>query len=140
MQARRSLIKLGEASTPALVELLSDDREHARWEAAKSLVGLADPAAAPALIRAMDDESPDVRWVAAEAMIALRRDAIRPLFSALIERCRSTPFCQSARHVLSHLKRQQRDPSISSVLQALKRDQPGLAVPLAAEAALKSMR
>jgi HEAT repeat protein len=139
-QARRTLVEIGKASTPMLVDLLSDPVEHVRWEAAKALAGIADPEASPALIDAMDDDSADVRWVAGEAMIALGRDALRPLLLALIERCRSTQFCQSAHHVLSSLNHHQSDSLLSSVLEALNSDHPPMAVPLAAEAALENMR
>ena len=139
-QARRSLVEMGKAATPDLTRLLTDRDEHVRWEAAKALVQIADPAAIPALIEALNDESADVRWLAAKAMIALRRDALQPLLTALIERSKSIHFCRSAHHVLCSLARRRHDSILSSVIESLESGETGVTVPPAAEAVLAKLR
>jgi HEAT repeat protein len=139
-QAREDLVRVGHHATPSLVTMLKSPVQHFRWEAAKTLVGIADPRAAQALLKAMDDRDQDVRWIAAEAMIALGREAVVPLLTALIEQAESVEFCRSAHHVLSGLPPQQAGPVLTPVLRALETQTPALTVPLAAEAALERLR
>ena len=146
VRARERLAAIGLLATPRLTELLKDSQQHLRWESAKTLVEIADPKAAPALIEAMEDEDEDVRWVAADAVIALSEAAIRPLLSALIERSSSIRFCQSTHHVLSAWVDVDRFPELLRVRAALKRVraalkdvEPGVIVPVAAEAVLRQL-
>lgn len=139
-RARQALIAAGEIATPWLMQMLSDPVDRVRWEAAKTLKGIADPKAAPALIEAMDDVNKDVRWVAAEAMIALGADAVRPLLRALIRGSRSIQMCASAHHVLSRLALYLPiGGMLAGVLSALVRSQPALMVPPAAGRALETL-
>ena len=48
--ARIALVEEGSAAVPPLIRCLGDERVRVRWEAAKALVDLADPAAAPKLV------------------------------------------------------------------------------------------
>ena len=48
-RARGQLVEVGHAALIPLLHCLGDDNEHVRWEAAKALEGIADPAAADAL-------------------------------------------------------------------------------------------
>ena len=70
-KAREQLIAIGHAAMIPLLHKLTDSTEHVRWEAAKTLQGIGDPAAADALAETLADESDDVRWVAGEALISL---------------------------------------------------------------------
>ena len=44
-EARDALVEVGSATLPGLLAALKDQRQHVRWEAAKTLSGIADPAA-----------------------------------------------------------------------------------------------
>lgn len=70
-KSRKQLVEIGHAAVIPLVHKLKDSTEHVRWEAAKALDAIGDPAAADALVEALNDASDDVRWVAGEALIAL---------------------------------------------------------------------
>src|SRR5208283_1637818 len=82
-RARKKLVKIGRPAVPFLIELLSDRKQHLRWEGCKALGEIMDPAAAPALVDALSDESVEVRWLAAEELLALEKKALVPLLKIL---------------------------------------------------------
>jgi len=65
------MVDIGHAAVIPLLHKSKDPAEHVRWEAAKALEAIGDPAAEDALVETLEDESDDVRWVAGEALIAL---------------------------------------------------------------------
>jgi HEAT repeat protein len=81
--ARGQLAKIGQPAVPFLIEALQSPSDHARWEAAKALGTIADPAAAPALVQTLQDEKSAVRWLAATALINLGHAALAPLLRGL---------------------------------------------------------
>src|ERR1700722_5300946 len=101
-RARGQLIVLGHAAVIPLLHSLSDDDEHVRWEAAKALEGIADPAAADALAESLNDESAGVRWIAGEALITIGWEGVRQVLLNLLRKSDSTALCTSAHHGLSH--------------------------------------
>jgi HEAT repeat protein len=72
-QARLLLVYIGEPAVVPLIEALSDRRKQVRWEAAKALSDIADPASAPALVEVLKDRVFDIRWLAAVGLIAIGR-------------------------------------------------------------------
>ena len=136
-QAREALVELGSAAVPGLLAALGDPRQHVRWEAAKTLEGIADPVAADALVQALGDDDFDVRWVAAEALIALRRDALKPLMRGLTSSRDSEGMYKAAHHVIHHLaSRGEQASLLEPLLEAFDEAEPELAVPVAADRAL----
>jgi HEAT repeat protein len=81
-QAREALVQVGPPAVPALAAALGSHQAQVRWEAAKALHDLADPASAGALVTALEDQSFDVRWLAAEGLALLGRKALEPLLTA----------------------------------------------------------
>jgi hypothetical protein len=140
-KARETLVAVGRPVVPALIQLLSNRRPLARWEAAKALCGIADPLAATALVNALDDTDDDVRWVAAEGVIALGREGLQPLLAALLERAQSSWFCEGAHHVCYTLvTKRQFGPILRPLLAAFDQFEPQVAIPLAAYTALWKLR
>lgn len=137
--AREKLVDIGRAATPALIDCLGDPRRQVRWEAAKTLIKLADPAAANALVKALEDEDGDVRWLAAVALVAIGREALRPLLVALIEQPDSDLLRQGGHHVCHELARTGAYPIVKPVLDAIGAPEPRTAVPPAAYKALHSL-
>jgi hypothetical protein len=89
----------------------------------------------------MDDRNSDVRWLAAEGVAALGPDGLPALLAALLERARSSLFCEAAHHVCHTLvKRKKFGPILRPILVALKNSEPEVAVPSAAYAALAKLR
>jgi HEAT repeat protein len=116
-EARRSLQAVGKAATPYIISVLHDGNENARWEAAKSLIKIADPSAAPSLVAALEDENYEIQWLAAEALIALGEHSIMPILEALSQHPESPSLRAGAHHVLHDLERQK--PLPQSVLDVL---------------------
>jgi HEAT repeat protein len=138
--ARRALVRIGRPAVGPLIAALQDPREHVRWEAAKALFGIADPAAAPALVAALEDKHTDVRWVAAEGLHALGDRGLRPLLAALVEGADSDWLREGAHHVLHRLVKKHPAHPAAEVLAALEHEEPQLAVPVAAQRVLNALR
>ncbi len=140
-EARETLVALGKPTVPLLIPLLSHQKQHVRWEAAKALHGIADPIAASALVNALDDRDGDVRWVAAEGLAALGQVALHPLLAALLERAQSSSLCEGAHHVCHTLaKRPRLGPILRPLLGALSESEPEVVVPPAAYIALSRLK
>jgi HEAT repeats len=140
-RARLALVQVGSPAVPLLVEALGDRRQQVRWEAAKALVQIADPAAAAAFVGALEDREFSIRWLAAEGLIALERAGLEPLLRALIERPDSFYLREGAHHVIHDLHHRggPLKPVLEPVLLALDGTEPGLAAPWEAERALGAL-
>ena len=138
--ARESLVAIGKPAVDLLIQLLGDAKPHARWEAAKALTAIRDPASASALIMALEDKDSDVRWLAAQALIVLRRHALEPLLTALSDRSDSPWLREGAHHVLHDLHKRQALVLVKPVLAALDEPEPEITVPAAAYTALNELK
>jgi HEAT repeat protein len=140
-KAREQLVKLGHPAVAALAAALKSSHERVRWEAAKALTEIGDPAAVSTLISALEDESFGVRWLAAEGLIAAGHNGLRPLLEALIHRSNSFWLREGAHHVL---RTQATDKDLhdvlAPVLEALEAFESVLETPPAAAQALKALR
>jgi HEAT repeat protein len=136
IKARQSLAAMGKQAVGRMVEALKNKKHWVRWEAAKTLAEIGDPAAALALINALEDDEFDVRWLAAEGLIHIGTKAVEPLLKVLTEQPDSLWLREGAHHVLHDLPESNFKQSVKPVLAALEDVQPSLEVALAAEAAL----
>jgi hypothetical protein len=138
--ARERLVTLGPTATPFLLPLLSDHESQTRWEAAKALSEIADPASITALLDTLVDEDNDVSWLAAEALIAIGPPVAVPLLQALIERIGSVEFRQGVHHVLRELRRSEIGNKIANVYTALGSTASEVEVIVDAERALEKLK
>jgi hypothetical protein len=141
-QAHQALMAIGRSATAALMKAMSDANDQTRWEAVKVLDELADPAAATVLVRFLEDETVEVRWRAAEALITLERYGLEPLLKALVHHSGSVRLRDGAHHVLSRLTAisdLDLTDLVIPVLAALEDVEPTMAVPVAADKALKEL-
>lgn len=137
--ARETLVAVGHPAVGPLIPLLDDRHDHVRWEAAKSLADIGDPAAAPALVQTLEDPEPGVRWLAAEGLIRMRRACLKPLLHALTERADSVWLRDGAHHVLHDLAKMGLAEGTASVLAALEDVEPAATVPGEARRALDTL-
>lgn len=137
--ARLSLVKCGVRAVDALIKALSDPDAHVRWEAAKALVEIADPASAPALVRTLADRNYGVRWLAAEGLTALGCYSLKPLLLELLQHSDRVWLREGAHHVFRMLLDQEDCSEIAPMLPALEQVGPELTVPVAARAALEAL-
>jgi HEAT repeat protein len=136
LKARSALIREGVNAVPDLIQALTDNNQHVRWEAAQALASIKDASAAPALVGALEDDDHDVRWAAMKALTVLDRASLEPLLQALILEFDSVWLREGAHHVLNVLKKRAKlkQPSLN-VLRALEGVEPEMTVAGAAEAA-----
>jgi HEAT repeat protein len=139
-KARRSLVAVGHQAVPSLVKALKSKKEWVRWEAAKALGQIGDPAAIGALIDALQDEMFDVRWLAAEGLIGIGPRSLVPLLYKLTEQPDSLFLREGAHHVLSEINREDIKSITQPILRALEDIEAPVEVSLAAQAALKSLK
>lgn len=140
--ARQRLVDIGRPAVVPLTEALASGDIQTRWEAAKALGEIADPAAAPALACALHDDEFGIRWLAAEGLILIGPEALQPLLQALIENSGSPLLRQGAHHVLRALSisRGSLKRTLQPVLVALDGPEPALEVPLAAGNTLDALQ
>jgi HEAT repeat protein len=148
---------MGQAAIPCLIKALEDDNREIRWEAAKILAEMRNPALAPILTQGLENRDPDVRWLSAEGLLALGKDALSSLLASLIKKPTSTLLLQGAHHVLQdfYLKRRHEGETqyyslnsisdeirekLKPVVTALEADEPSHSLPAAAQEALDYLR
>ncbi|MEJ2721781.1 MAG: HEAT repeat domain-containing protein [bacterium] len=138
--ARDRLVTFGSSATPFLIPLLGDNNTQTRWEAAKALGEIADPASIPALLDTLEDEDDDVAWLAAEALVAIGPPAAAPLLQRLIDRFESISTQQGVHHVLRELRHTEIKDTIGPVYEALSRMHSDTEVIADAEKALEQLK
>ncbi|MBN2463041.1 MAG: HEAT repeat domain-containing protein [Dehalococcoidia bacterium] len=138
VKARSSLVLSGDKAVEPLIEALAAPNQWVRWEAAKALGQIGNPAATNALVKALEDKMFDVRWLAAQALINIGTEAIMPVLKALIERADSTWMREGAHHVLHDLAQGELKEVLRPVLAALEDVDSSVEVPLVAKTALRS--
>ncbi|MCC6385899.1 MAG: HEAT repeat domain-containing protein [Dehalococcoidia bacterium] len=125
-EAREALAATGSAATAQVVGALETGNDGLRWEAARVLADLHDPASAGALASALMDDDAGVRWLAAEALIAIGPACLLPLLRLLLRRSDSAWLREGVHHVLSVVG-STAPPEVAAVLHALE----GIAAPTA---------
>lgn len=138
--ARRALVRVGEKAVNSLITALRAAENQVRWEAAKALVDVASLKAAPALVATLQDEDRGIRWLAAEALIVLGPGGLEPLLQGLVDHPGSPSIRSGAHHILHELVPGPLTALVLPVLIALEGPAPEDRVPVAAYAALETLR
>jgi HEAT repeat protein len=139
VKARKALVAIGHRSVKPLVKALASKKQWVRWEAAKTLSQIGDPAATQALIKALEDKNFDVRWLAAEGLDSIGQEAIVPLLQALEKHPDSSWLREGTHHVLHNLEGGHLNRTLNPVLLALEGFEPSVEAPLAAAKALNAL-
>jgi HEAT repeat protein len=130
-RTRKALVALGKAAVNPLIDLLANARPHVRWEAAKALSKIGDPAAAPALVEALGDEESNVRWLAAVGLANMKLKGLMPLLTALVKHPDSIWLREAAHHVCRELIRTESLHELAPLLDALEHYDPEVSAPIA---------
>jgi HEAT repeat protein len=139
VRARQALANIGGKAVAPLEEALTGKYDYKRWEAAKTLGQIGDPKATEALINALEDEMFDVRWLAAEGLIAIGWPALVTVLRKLTEKPDSLWLREGVYHILHGIDMGDLEEILLPVRNALEDVEAPLEVPVAAEAALKSL-
>ena len=129
--ARASLAGYGRSAVPALLRALNDENDQSRWEAARVLGEIRDPATAPALVKVLTDQNFVVRWIASEAVDALGHSGVVPLLNALETQPDSTWLRRGAYRILGAQTGGNLNETLDPVMKALEGINPMLEVPIA---------
>ncbi len=140
-EARRELVSMGTAALPVLAKKLSAHDWHVRWEVAKALGEIGDPASAGLLVELIQDDDIGVRWAAMGSLIQLGRGSLRPLLESLTRNFQSARLREGAHHVLHTLLSQGiLTESEKEVFYALEGAAPGIQAAWAANRAFMEKR
>jgi HEAT repeat protein len=139
VKARRQLVAYKARSVAPLVKALSNKSDYVRWEAAKALSQIGNPASIQALLRALEDNMFDVRWLAAEGLIRIGPKAVVPMLETLVEHSDSYWLREGSHHVMHDMNKGKLMEVLRPVLVALESNEPSLTVPLAARVALDTL-
>ena len=140
VRARESLVSIGSKAVAALSLTLKSQDQGQRWEAAKALGQIGDPAATGVLVSALEDNVFEIRWLAAEGLIKIGRPSVVPLLQQLIHHSDSVWIREGIHHVFHDLHDQTIKRKLRHVLDTLEDNEKHLEIPLAAEAALESLK
>jgi HEAT repeat protein len=143
LRARETLAAIGEPSLGSLIGLLGSPEPRLRWEAAKALTEIPEPAAIPGLISLLEDRRTEIGWLAAVGLINLGNRSVPYVLQALTEHAGSKAFRQASHHVFHDLSARNgvlRD-ILEPVLDALGDAAPDAGIISSrAEAALQALR
>ncbi len=139
-RARWALVDIGRPAVGSLIELLGNPRKQVRWEAAKALADIADPAAAEILVKTLEDKVFDVRWLAAEGLVNVGRESLVPLLQALIKRSDSPWLREGAHHVLHDLATGDLKELLQPIVDSLQDVESAVEAPIAAKAILDQLK
>lgn len=138
--ARERLQDIGQPAVRLLIKAMDDPNEDVRWEAAKALGEIGDPAAAPALVNALEDRNSGVRWLGACGLISLKQEALTPLLHALCEPPTSAWLRMGAHHVIHDLSEKWgMRHQLAPVLAALESVASSVEISPVAQAVLKQL-
>ena len=143
-KARLTLADIGKEATLPLTELLTAADRQTRWEAAKVLVAIADPATIPALIQTLKDNVFEVRWLASEALVGIGTDAIKPLLEKLRTGSDNLFVREEAHHIFKYIQRDNPKANelsaiLKPVIDALEGSTASVSTPGAAKKALEKL-
>ncbi len=101
--AHLALFIAGDEAIPPLMQTVESQDKDLRWEAAKTLAEMRNPALASFLAKNLENKDPDIRWLSAEGLIALGRETLIPLLKELTNYSGTLFLERGAHHVLHDL-------------------------------------
>lgn len=137
MRARQSLVAIGAAAVPAICRLANSNNGRVRWECAKTLSEIADPAAIDTLIDLLEDSDEGTRWDASIGLINIGSEAVAPLLKAIIHRSIDYTIICGARHVIHEFSKTPWGSMLGPLYDALNGYSPRESAPVEAGKALE---
>ena len=107
-----SLVRLGPAAVPALIETSASNSQWIRWHCIRALGEIRDIRALSPLVRALADTDRAVAWMAAKGLVSFGRLGVGPVLRLLISAPVTPWLVETASYVLSN----QRNPGLKQYL------------------------
>jgi HEAT repeat protein len=139
VKARCRLVGYKAQAVAPLIQILTDKKDWVRWEAAKALSQIGNPASIQALLDALTDKSFEVRWLAADGLIRIGRKSIIPSLKTLVTNSDSYWLREGIYHVLHDINKGNLTQVVQPVLASLEGPAPSLVAPPVAKAALDTL-
>jgi HEAT repeat protein len=136
IRARESLVEIGAEAVPAICRLADARKDAVRWECAKTLSEIGDPASIDTLIRLLEDSEEGTRWDAAVGLINVGKSAVVPLLGAIIHRSTDYTIIDGARHVVHEFSKTSWGEPLKPLYEALNSTSARESAPVEAEKAL----
>ncbi len=136
IRARESLVEIGSAAVPAICKLADAEKDVVRWECAKTLSEIGDPASIDTLIRLLEDSEEGTRWDAAVGLIKVGKSTVVPLLRAIIHRSTDYTIIDGARHVVHEFIRTSWGAPLKPLYEALNSTSARESAPVEADKAL----
>ncbi len=137
-----SLVRIGRAAVPSLINASSSNSAWVRWHCLRALGEICDQRALPVLVHALRDSDHSVAWMAAKNLIGFGRPCIEPVLR-LLTNLEVTPWIvETTSYVLRHLY--QNDPKLKPYLEPVVQSMRGpaykIGASLAAQKALSGLQ
>ena len=136
-----SLVQLGHAAVPALIEASTSNSTWMRWHCLRALGEIGDGRALPALVNALQDSDHSIAWMGAKGLVRFGKRGIAPVLR-LLTKTEMTPWLvETASYVLSSEYRT--NPKLKPYLEPVVQSMHGVAfrvaTPNAAHKALSQL-
>lgn len=136
-----SLVRLGHAAVPALIETSTSNSAWMRWNSIRALGAIHDRRALPVLVQALCDSDHSIAWMAAKGLVQFGKLSLAPVLR-LLTTAEMTPWLvETASFVLYNQYRY--DPKLKPYLEPVVQSMRGVAyqvgTPHAAQKALAQL-
>jgi HEAT repeat protein len=112
-----SLVRLGSAAVPALIEASSSNSAWMRWHCMRALGAIGDSRALPVLVQALSDSDHSVAWMGAKGLVHFGKLSIAPVLRLLTTTAMTPWLVETASYVLSSQYRS--NPKLKPYLEPL---------------------
>jgi HEAT repeat protein len=134
-----SLVRLGHAAVPVLVERSMSGSAWMRWHCVRALGDIRDLRALPVLVRALGDTDHSIAWMGAKGLVQFGQQSVGPVLRLLMAGGVTPWLVETASYVL----RNQHDPKLKPYLEPVIESMQGVAfrvsTPQAAQKALSQL-
>jgi HEAT repeat protein len=134
-----SLVRLGPAAVPVLIETSTSGSAWMRWHCVRALGDIRDLRALPVLVRALGDTDHSIAWMGAKGLVHFGRQGVGPVLRLLMAGDVTPWLVETASYVL----RNQHDPKLKPYLEPVIQSMQGVAfrvaTPQAAQKALSQL-
>jgi HEAT repeats len=136
-----SLVQLGHAAVPALIEASASNSAWTRWHCLRALGEIGDGRALPVLVNALRDSDHSVAWMGAKGLVRFGKRGVAPALRLLMEEEMTPWLVETASYVLSSEYRSNTKlkPYLEPVVQSMHGVAFRVATPNAAHKALSQL-
>jgi len=134
-----SLVRLGPAAVPTLLETSTTGLAWMRWHCIRALADIRDRRAVPVLVRALTDTDHSIAWMGAKGLVQFGRLSVGPVLRLLMTGEVTPWLVETASFVLRNQHDSKLKPYLEPVIQGMQGVAFRVATPTAAQKALSQL-